>query len=208
VDGNLRDDPFIPYDGELIIFDPEEGGQKRFKFGDGETNVIDLPFAEGMMTSITYAGLKSLRDSNKLIPGMFYRITDYQCTTVQENTRAMDNKFDIIVQALSTNTLSENASTDYHWEDIVAKTYTFDPSVLDENNKLIENSVIHYYDEYIDFGDTAGEGAVEYKLTDIFIAYDYLENNEGIRVPVLYKTHYTGLESDGEAYDTDLASPD
>lgn len=43
--GNLRDNPFVPLDGELIIFDPEEeGGQKRFKFGDGSTNVMDLPF--------------------------------------------------------------------------------------------------------------------------------------------------------------------
>lgn len=46
-DGNLRDDPFTPYDGELIVFDPEkEGNQKRFKFGDGKTNVVDLPFTE------------------------------------------------------------------------------------------------------------------------------------------------------------------
>ena len=208
VDGNLRDDPFVPLDGELIIFDPEaEGGQKRFKFGDGSTNVIDLPFVEDVMTSITHANLKQLRDSNKLIPSMFYRITDYKCTTTQENTRALDNKFDIIVQALSANTLSENASADYHWED-VAKTYTLDPSVLDENNKLIENSVIHYYDEYIDFDVAATEGVAEYKSTDIFIAYDYLENNEGICVPVLYKTDYTGLESAGEEYNPDFAGPD
>lgn len=46
--GNLRDNPFVPLDGELIIFDPEEqGGQKRFKFGDGSTNVMDLPFVGG-----------------------------------------------------------------------------------------------------------------------------------------------------------------
>jgi hypothetical protein len=47
-----RDDPFIPMDGELVIFDPENpensGEVKRFKFGDGVTDVIALPFvAEG-----------------------------------------------------------------------------------------------------------------------------------------------------------------
>lgn len=40
-----RPDPFIPLDGELIIFDADENHEKRFKFGDGETDVIALPFA-------------------------------------------------------------------------------------------------------------------------------------------------------------------
>jgi hypothetical protein len=66
------------------------------------------------MTSITYAELKALRDSGSLVAGMFYRITDYQCTTVQENTGAMANQFDIIVQALNESTLSETASADRH----------------------------------------------------------------------------------------------
>ena len=45
----LRADPFIPLNGELIIFDTDSNHpNKRFKFGDGITNVIDLPFvAEG-----------------------------------------------------------------------------------------------------------------------------------------------------------------
>ena len=68
-----------------------------------------------MMTPIAYSELKSLRDNSKLTPGMFYRITDYECTTIQEGTRAMNNKFDIVVQALSSNTLSENAGADYHY---------------------------------------------------------------------------------------------
>lgn len=43
-----RPDPFIPLDGELIIFDPDATNtKKRFKFGDGKTNVIDLPFVSG-----------------------------------------------------------------------------------------------------------------------------------------------------------------
>ena len=66
--------------------------------------------------NITYSYLKVLRDNSELTPGQFYRITDYQCTTVQDDTRAMNNQFDIIVQALSNNTLSEIAKADYHWE--------------------------------------------------------------------------------------------
>lgn len=66
------------------------------------------------MTPITYDKLKALRDSGTLEPGMFYRITDYRCTTTQENTGAMNNQFDIIVQAINENTLSETASADRH----------------------------------------------------------------------------------------------
>ena len=69
------------------------------------------------MTYITHAELKALRDNGQLIPGMFYRITDYQCTTSQENTRAMNNRFDIIVQALSEDRLSEIAKADFNDED-------------------------------------------------------------------------------------------
>lgn len=69
------------------------------------------------MIKVTYAELKSLRDNSKLVPGVFYRIIDYRCTTTQENTRAENHQFDIIVQALSSNTLSENAKADYHYNE-------------------------------------------------------------------------------------------
>ena len=41
-----RSNPFIPLDGELIIFDADDKYEKRFKFGDGVTDVWDLPFFE------------------------------------------------------------------------------------------------------------------------------------------------------------------
>ena len=44
--GEKRSDPFIPLNGELIIFDPDENHPtKRFKFGDGVTDVIELEFS-------------------------------------------------------------------------------------------------------------------------------------------------------------------
>ena len=42
----LREDPFIPLDGELIIFEKDDThNSDRFKFGDGEHHVMELPFA-------------------------------------------------------------------------------------------------------------------------------------------------------------------
>ena len=67
--------------------------------------------------SITWSGLKTLRDGSKLIPGMQYRITDYQCTTIQENTRSANHQFDIIVTADSESVLNEEARAIQHTGD-------------------------------------------------------------------------------------------
>ena len=64
--------------------------------------------------AISYADLKALRDTAQLVPGQQYRITDYTCTTTQENTRAAGHVFDIIVTADDVSTLSEVARAIKH----------------------------------------------------------------------------------------------
>lgn len=59
---------------------------------------------------ITHASLLALRNAGELTKGAFYRITDYECTTTQADTRSANHPFDIFVQALDERTLSENAS--------------------------------------------------------------------------------------------------
>ena len=59
------------------------------------------------LTEITWSSLKSLVDKKSLIPGMYYRITDYQCTTTQENTISAGHQFDIIARADDINVLNE-----------------------------------------------------------------------------------------------------
>lgn len=56
---------------------------------------------------ITYSELKNLRDKSQLVAGTTYRLTDYEFTTVQENTKSAGHGFDIILQALSSSELSE-----------------------------------------------------------------------------------------------------
>src|SRR5574344_919495 len=60
-------------------------------------------------TNILYADLLALINNNELIPSSSYRITDYTTTTVQAYTTSAGHNFDVIVTALSTNELSENA---------------------------------------------------------------------------------------------------
>ena len=64
--------------------------------------------------AISYADLKALRDTAQLVPGQQYRITDYTCTTTQENTRALGHVFDIIVTADDTSTINEVARAVKH----------------------------------------------------------------------------------------------
>ena len=67
-----------------------------------------------LITPITYAELVALRNSSSLVAGMQYRITDYACTTTQENTQSAGHPFDIIVTADSENTLNEEARAIQH----------------------------------------------------------------------------------------------
>lgn len=64
--------------------------------------------------SITYSNLVSLRDSNRLIPGMQYRITDYDFTTTEADTDSAHMPFDIIVTADSESVLNESARAIHH----------------------------------------------------------------------------------------------
>ena len=57
--------------------------------------------------ALTYAELKALRDAGKLVPGQYYRITDYVTTTSQAGTRSAAHQFDVILRADSAGTLNE-----------------------------------------------------------------------------------------------------
>ena len=69
---------------------------------------------DSLITPITYAELVALRDASSLVAGMQYRITDYACTTTQENTQSAGHPFDVIVIADSENTLNEEARAIQH----------------------------------------------------------------------------------------------
>ena len=64
---------------------------------------------ENFVEFITYANLKNLRDNSQLLAGRFYRITDYETTTMQNDTQSAGHPFDVVVLATSPNTLSERA---------------------------------------------------------------------------------------------------
>ena len=60
------------------------------------------------LVNITYSKLKSLRDSSKLIPGRWYRITDFVTTVANDpEAQSAGHPFDIIVMASDKNKLQD-----------------------------------------------------------------------------------------------------
>lgn len=66
------------------------------------------------LKEVTYFELANLKNEFKLIPGCWYRITDYETTSCAENTIVGGNRFDILVLATDTNVLSEEAKAIKH----------------------------------------------------------------------------------------------
>jgi hypothetical protein len=176
-------------DGCLVMWDA-----KNYCLVRSTVNVAE---AIPAMISTTYAELKQLRDDSKLIPGAFYRITDYECTTSQAGSRAMNNKFDIIVQALSTNTLSEDAKADYHYNEDGSVDGYFLKSV---GNALKPDAITVHYTVYEDYAEKNEIRNGAYHDVDKFVAYDYLVNDEGDVVPAIYKTDITDYTYDDPDY--------
>ena len=63
---------------------------------------------------ITYSALVALRNGGNLVPGKWYRITDYRCSTLQAHTLAAGNAYDILVRADDESHLNENAFAAHH----------------------------------------------------------------------------------------------
>ena len=105
-DSGKKPSPDIIMDGELAINYAANGETLFIKnsesaiteFKDDKYYQKQLSEKTDKTLPLTYSELVSLRDNSQLIPGQQYRITDYTCTTTQENTRSAGHQFDIIVK--------------------------------------------------------------------------------------------------------------
>ena len=82
-----------------------------------EVDLNDLVQTVYLAEEITYSALVALRNGGNLVPGKWYRITDYRCSTLQANTMAATNAFDILVRADDASHLNENAFAMHHTGD-------------------------------------------------------------------------------------------
>lgn len=102
--------------------------------------VITLNEKQDLIVPIRYHELVTLRNEDKLIPGVKYRIIDYECTTSDPETQSAGHRFDIIVTALNKNTLSEEASA-------IQNEYSYEEIDTDGNTHVIQP------DTYFDHSD-------------------------------------------------------
>lgn len=129
-----------------------------------------LPDAEQLagqvskMQAVTYAELKALRDGGELVPGMWYRITDYVTMIneyVTESTgqvtpthmKSAGHPFDVIVMAISTSEISQDARAIQH-----------------EGDEYFANSDLNSWQ-------------IRYRFTDLskhFFDFLYPEDNKGV----------------------------
>ena len=72
--------------------------------------------AAQLAVAITYADLKALRQAGNLVPGTWYRITDYHTTVspLITDARSTDHQFDVIVRADDASHLNENGYAAHH----------------------------------------------------------------------------------------------
>lgn len=128
--------------------------------------VAAMPDAEELakMQAVTYAKLKALRDGGELVPGMWYRITDY-VTMINEyvtastgevtstHMKSAGHPFDVVVMAISASEISQDA-----------------------------RAIQHEGDEYFADSDL-NSWQIRYRFTDLskhFFDYIYPEDNKGV----------------------------
>lgn len=101
--------------GESVVRFRSNDNRERFigtsldpnKVHGGDTPSPSPMPSGGGMVEVKWQELKDKRDNGELNPGSLYRITDYNCTTTQENTQSAGHQFDIVLLALSENKLAE-----------------------------------------------------------------------------------------------------
>lgn len=94
---------------------------------------VSLDIKTEHLIKVTYNELVDLRDTSSLEPGVFYRITDYEFTSTDPEVINAGHRFDIIVLALSEDTLSEDARAIQH-------------DFTDEEKQIYSEEEQHYFD--------------------------------------------------------------
>ena len=147
---------------------------------------------------IQYSDLRAKADRGELIPGRFYRITDYQSMHAS-NSYMSGKTFDLLVQALDTKTLSHDAKAIAKENDTYFK--TSDLSKWELKYEIQNNSEIHNWCKGDVFGYLQGvNGRIAKGIYNWIPAYDTVDVNN--KTFYLYDIPY--LKDYCEAYGISL----
>ena len=141
------------------------------------------------IVNVEYLDLVELRDNGQLVPGQLYRITDYMTTTAEGGTRSAGHQFDVVVLAITTNTLSEDAWAVNHEFDDPEDDYFKDSNLSAWKVKyVLENKywsapstgVTYATCEFTDSGEVLPEfrkvGITTYEDETYIVWYDYTDD--------------------------------
>ena len=113
------------------------------------------------LKNITWYELMQLCNNSQLTPGGKYRITDYVTTTSKINTESAGHQFDLIVEALSENVLSENAKACLHDGDDYFTNYRVNIGAWEIKYSLYNDNNFRF-----DWADTINGKGVIYYMKD------------------------------------------
>ena len=110
-----------PQEGTIIIFQDEEDGKIKYK---DSTGTIYLLGGSGVsIIEHTYSELTTLIDSSSLVPGQYYRITDYATAHNIIGTNQSEINVGtvepLVVLATSTSTVHHQAYSTLYPQDII-----------------------------------------------------------------------------------------
>lgn len=146
------------------------------------------------MIETTWADLVDLRDSEELIPGCFYRITDYNFITSKVNIHSGNHQFDIIVLAISESMLSETAYAARHSGDNYFEREVSTGGIEWLYTVYVDDYATNYGEDIVDHADDIHAG-------DVFCDSGTMEHpTSGDIVPVLYKTDSSEYDFDDPDY--------
>jgi hypothetical protein len=182
----------------------------KIKFNNVTYSVKDQTARDKMITeSITYDNLVFYKATSRLIPGKYYRITDYVTTTALEGTQSAGHQFDIIVRADDVNKLNENAYAALHSGDTYfanSKLEAWELKYCLDNN----NSRFAWADS------TNGKGVIYYMKDEFYneCGYDFknilFKRYKTTKAGAFYNNKYFGVTNNQDEfpYDTTIDKND
>ena len=139
------------------------------------------------VVDVTYSQLVGKRNNGELVEGRRYRITDYQCVITATDASSAGHQFDVVVQALDTNVLSEDAKAMLHSGDTYFADYDLDAWEL---KYCLDNDRLRF-----DWANMSNGKGVIYYMKDEFgneAPYDFKNIRFSVNAHGISKTdHYT-----------------